>query len=329
MITILIPVYNEERNLPALYAELVRIAVSRSVVTGEDGPAEVDLSQYDWEFLFVNDGSSDGTLDALMRLRREDRRVNVLNFARNFGKETAMLAGLDFAAGDAVVIMDADLQDPVELIPEMVYWWSRGYDDVYGQRTSRGRESWMRKTLSLTYYRMLQSTTRTDVLQNAGDFRLLSRRAVDALTRLRESQRYTKGLFCWVGFNKKAIPFERGSRTEGKSSFNYLRLFNLAIEGFTSYTTSPLRLASILGITVSLMSMIYLVFVLVKYFVHGEDVQGYPTLVCLILFLGGVQLLALGIIGEYIGRIFNETKHRPPYIVESYNGATPLKSNDQ
>lgn len=329
MITILIPVYNEERNLPALYAELMRIAVSRSVVTGENGLAEVDLSQYDWEFLFVNDGSSDGTLEALMRLRREDRRVNVLNFARNFGKETAMLAGLDFASGDAVVIMDADLQDPVELIPEMVYWWRKGYDDVYGQRTSRGRESWLRKTLSLTYYRMLQSTTRTDVLQNAGDFRLLSRRAVDALTRLRESQRYTKGLFCWIGFNKKAIPFERGSRTEGKSSFNFLRLFNLAIEGFTSYTTSPLRLASILGITVSLMSMIYLVFVLVKYFVHGEDVQGYPTLVCLILFLGGVQLLALGIIGEYIGRIFNETKHRPPYIVESYNGVTPLKPNDK
>lgn len=326
-ITVLVPVFNEENNLQALHAELTRIAASRTVVSGYGLQADVDLSAYEWEFLFVNDGSHDGSFEMLMKMRQEDPRVNVVNFARNFGKEIAMMAGLDFASGDAVVIVDADLQDPVELIPEMVYWWRRGYDDVYGQRTKRGQESWLRKTLSLSFYRMLQSTSREDVLQNVGDFRLLSRRAVDALTRLRETKRYTKGLFCWIGFNKKAIPFERCDRRQGKSSFNFLRLFNLAIEGFTSYTTSPLRLASILGISVSIMSMLYLVFVLIKYFIHGEDVQGYPTLVCLILFLGGVQLLALGIIGEYIGRIFNETKGRPPYIVESFNGATPLRNN--
>lgn len=323
-ITILIPVYNEQANIQRLYDALRSACDSESPVTAEGIEQDVDMAAFDWEYLFVNDGSADGSQEALIALRERDSRVNVLNFSRNFGKETALLAGLDFARGDAVIIMDADLQHPVSVLPEMIYWWQRGFDDVYGVRTSRQKDPWLRRVLSKSFYRVLQKFSRVDILDNAGDFRLLSRRVVDALISMRESQRYTKGLYCWVGFNKRPVAFEVADRHEGKSSFTFSRLFNLAIDGITSYTTSPLRIASVTGIFISFLSMIYLVFVICKYFIYGESVQGYPTLVCLILFLGGVQLLALGIIGEYIGRIFNESKRRPPYIIESLNG-TPAK----
>ncbi len=276
-------------------------------------------TDYEWEYIFVNDGSRDNTLEVLRELRKADQKINIVNLSRNFGKENAMLAGMDYATGDAVVIMDADLQHPVSAIPEMLYWWEQGYDDVYGMRRQRGRESWLRKRMSLTFYSLLQGTTRIEILQNVGDFRLLDRRVVDAIRALRETQRYTKGLYCWVGYNKKGIYFEQGDRTEGKSSFNFKGLLNLAIEGITCFTTAPLRISSILGLLVSTGALFYLLFVLVKTIFWGEPVQGFPTLMCAILFLGGVQLVALGIIGEYIGRIFNETKHRPPYIVESFN----------
>lgn len=318
-ITVLIPVYNEASNLNALYRELSSLVERHWEVRVDGTTHDIDLMTYGWEYLFVNDGSTDASHDLLLKLREKDKRVNIVNFSRNFGKETALLAGMDFASGDAVIIMDADGQDPVEVIPEMIYWWQNGYDDVFGQRISRGKESWLRKSLSLSFYKILQKFSKADILSNAGDFRLLSRRAINAIISMRESQRYTKGLYCWVGFNKKAVMFDRADRNEGNSSFNYGRLFNLAIDGITSYTTSPLRMASLLGFFVSLLSMIYLIFVLCKFFIFGETVRGYPTLVSLILFLGGVQLLSLGIIGEYIGRIYNEAKRRPPYIVESLN----------
>ena len=283
------------------------------------------MCEYDWEFLFVNDGSKDNTLDKLYQLRQSDSRVTIVNLSRNFGKENAMLAGMDYATGDAVIIMDADLQHPVSAIPEMLYWWEKGYDDVYGLRKQRGKESWLRKNFSLAFYSLLQGTTRIEILQNVGDFRLLDRRVVDAIRSLRETQRYTKGLYCWVGYNKKEILFDQADRTEGKSSFNFRGLMNLAIEGITCFTTAPLRISSILGFVVSLVAIIYLLYVIVKTIVWGETVEGFPTLLCVILFLGGVQLIALGIIGEYIGRIFNETKMRPPYIVESYNGKDESK----
>ena len=267
----------------------------------------------------MNDGSLDDTLAVLCRLREHEPKVNILNLSRNFGKENAMLAGMDYASGDAVIIMDADLQHPVSAIPEMLYWWEQGYEDVYGMRTQRGRDSWLRRQLSLAFYSLLQSTTRIEILRNVGDFRLLDRRVVDAIRVLRETQRYTKGLYCWVGYNKKEFWFEQADRAGGESSFNFRGLLNLAIEGITCFTTAPLRRSAILGFLVSLCSMLYLLFVLVKTFVWGESIQGFPTLLCTILLLGGLQLLALGIIGEYIGRIFNETKRRPPYIVESFN----------
>lgn len=314
-ISFIIPCHNEEENVVRLHSALERFTQE----TFEVNDVRMDMKNFEWEFLFVNDGSKDDTLRALRNLRREDARVSVLNLSRNFGKESAMLAGLDYASGDAAVIIDADLQHPLEVVPEMIYWWERGYDDVYGERRSRGKESRIRKVLSLSFYRMLGKMSDIDILPNVGDFRLLDRRAIRALTQLRETQRYMKGLYCWVGFNKKAVEFDTADRQIGESNFRLTRLLNLAIEGITSYTTSPLRIATVSGLIVSLCAFIYLIYILVKTLVWGEVVAGFPTLICVILFLGGMQLLALGIIGEYIGRIFNETKGRPPYLIESFN----------
>lgn len=308
LITILVPAYNEAKNLPLLISVLSEIAEKINTTTN-----------YDWEFLIINDGSPDNTLEVLRELRSKDSRVNYLNLTRNFGKESAMLAGFDYAKGDCVIIMDADLQHPVEAIPLMIHEWENGYDDVYGKRKSRGKESWLRKKLSLTYYSLLQKSTRIDILPNVGDFRLLDRRCINSLKELRETQRYTKGLFCWIGYKKIPVEFESQDRIEGSSSFNFWKLFGLAIDGITGFTISPLRIASIIGIIVSLIAFIYLIIVIAKTIIWGEPVQGYPTLLCVILFLGGCQLLAIGIIGEYIGRIFNETKNRPAYLIESYN----------
>ncbi len=281
---------------------------------------QMDMTDYEWEYLFVNDGSKDNTLEVLHNLRNECDRINIVNLSRNFGKENAMLAGMDYASGDAVIIMDADLQHPVSAIPQMIYWWEQGYDDVYGLRNVRGKESWLRKRLSHTYYALLQGSTHIEILQNVGDFRLLDRRVINAICSLRETQRYTKGLYCWVGYNKKEVLFDQGDRIEGKSSYNLKSLINLAIEGITCYTMSPLRIAAVLGFIVSIIAFVYLLFVLTKTLLYGEAVQGFPTLLCTILFIGGIQLIAMGIIGEYVGRIFTETKKRPVYIVESYNG---------
>ena len=317
-ISILMPAYNESGNLKAMVGELDSLNNSGLFVIENIGQT-VNLNDYEWEYVFVNDGSKDNTLQVLRSLRQDNARVNIVNLSRNFGKENALLAGMDYASGDAVIIMDADLQHPVTAIPEMIYWWTQGYDDVYGRRSDRGRESWLRKRLSLMFYSMLQSSTRIEILQNVGDFRLLDRRAIDAIRSLRETQRYTKGLYCWVGYNKKEFLFKQGDRLEGKSSFNFRGLLNLAIEGITCFTTAPLRLSAIMGFIASFIALIYIIIVLIKTIFWGEPVQGYPTLICTILFFSGIQLIALGITGEYIGRIFNETKRRPPYIVESFN----------
>ena len=304
-ISILIPCHNEEQSLPLLYPELVKLM---------DGH-----QAYEWELMFVNDGSTDGTLQALRQLRRQDKRVNYVDLSRNFGKETAMLAGFDYVAGDCMVIIDADLQDPPELIPEMLQWWEQGYEDVYARRKTRGRESWLRKRLSLLFYKILQSSSRFDVLQNVGDFRLLDRRCINALKKMRESERYTKGMYCWIGFKKKEILFDRGDRVAGNSSWSFRQLFSLAIDGITSFTTVPLRVSTIVGFIVSMLAFVYMIYVFIKALIWGDPVQGYPSLVILLLFLGGIQLLSLGIIGEYIGRIYNETKNRPDYLVREFN----------
>jgi len=304
-ISILIPCYNEEKSLPLLYPELVKLMDSNP--------------NYEWELMFVNDGSKDQTLGLLRQLRQQDNRVNYVDLSRNFGKETAMLAGFDHVTGDCMVIIDADLQHPPTLIPEMIKWWEQGYDDVYAKRKSRGKESWLRKQLSLTFYKILQRSSRFDVLQNVGDFRLLDRCCINALKKMRESERYTKGMYSWIGFKKKDVEFVQGDRVAGESSWHYKQLFSFAIDGITSFTTTPLRISTVIGFIVSLFAFLYMIVVFVKALIWGDPVQGYPTLVILILFLGGIQLLSLGIIGEYIGRIYNETKNRPDYIVREFN----------
>ena len=231
-----------------------------------------------------------------------------------------MLAGFDYAKGNCVIIIDADLQHPPTLIPEMLKYWEDGYDDVYAKRITRGKESWLRKKLSLAFYYILQKSTKVEILQNVGDFRLLDRKCIDTLKKLRETQRYTKGMFCWIGFNKKEITFEQGNRVAGSTSWNFKSLFNLAIEGITSFTTAPLRIATIIGLIVSLVTFMYAIIILLKTIIWGEEIQGFPTLAIIILFLGGTQLLSLGIIGEYLARIFHETKKRPVYVIKEYKG---------
>lgn len=311
-VSLLIPVYNEgSESLDRLYNALLPL-INNTMHT----------TPYSWEVVLVDDGSRDDSLEAMRRLHAADPRVRFVSLSRNFGKENAMLAGMDAVAGQACVIMDADLQHPVETIPDMLRQWEAGYDDVYGMRVTRGREPWLRKKLSLAYYRLLQRMSgRVQILPNVGDFRLLDRRVVQALCSLRETQRYTKGLYCWVGYRKTSVPFEQRGRDVGESSFNFMSLFNLAIEGITTYTTAPLRAASVLGFIIAAASLLYMVFIVCKTVFVGEDIQGFPTLICVILLLGGVQLLAIGIIGEYLGRVFEQTKERPPYLVkENENG---------
>ncbi|MBE6330757.1 MAG: glycosyltransferase family 2 protein [Bacteroidales bacterium] len=305
-ITILVPCYNEEKSLPLLYPELKSLMDSQSA--------------YAWEVLFVNDGSRDNTMAVIKALHVADARIQYVNLSRNFGKENAMLAGFDYATGDCMVIIDADLQDPPSLIPQMLAYWEQGFDDVYARRADRGRESWLRKRFSLLFYKILDHSTRFDVLQNVGDFRLLDRRCIEALRQMRESERYTKGMFCWIGFNKKEIVFNRADRVAGESNWSFWSLFNLAIEGITSFTTAPLRFATVCGIFVAFVAFCLMLFYGVKTLLWGDPVQGFTTLIVVTLFLGGVQLLSIGILGEYIGRIFNETKRRPPYLVGEYSG---------
>ena len=305
-ITIIIPCYNEAQSLPLLHTELCKLSEAES--------------GYNWEYLFINDGSRDTTIDELKKLHTLDKRCNFVDLSRNYGKEVALLAGFDYATGDCAVIMDADLQHPPHVVREMLRKWEEGYDDVYARRRSRGKESWLRKQLSLAYYRLLSKSTRIDVLPNVGDFRLLDRRCIDALRQLREQCRYTKGMYCYIGFKKTFVEFETQDRVAGQSSMSYGVLVKLAIEGLTAYTTSPLRWATGIGIIVSLISFLYALWVIVKTIVWGDPVAGFPTLMIAILFLGGVQLLSLGIIGEYLGRVFNETKNRPVYFVQSFNG---------
>lgn len=304
-ISVIIPCYNEQSNITQLYDALKSMADSNK--------------GYKWELLFIDDGSRDNTLAAIKSIALADKRIRYVALSRNFGKESAMLAGLDSASGDCAIIMDADLQHPPTVIPDMIRLWEEGYDDVYGEREDRGKESFMRRKLSLMYYKILEKTARIDVLPNVGDFRLLDRKCIESMKIMRETQRYTKGLFCWIGFKKGKVSFKQQGRNSGKSSFNYFKLFNLAIEGITSYTTAPLRISTVFGLISSFAAFAYMIFVFIKTILIGETVQGFPTIVIIILFLGGIQLLSLGIIGEYLSRIFIETKHRPNYLVREKN----------
>lgn len=306
-VSIIIPAYNEEASLQALYESVCKETER--------------LTGYGFELLFINDGSNDTTQDIIRRLADGDPRVAYVELSRNFGKEAAMLAGFDHAKGDCCVVMDADLQHPPSVIGQMLPWWEQGYEDVYARRRTRGKEGWLRRRLTMIFYRILDRSTRFNVLQNVGDFRLLDRKCIDALRQLRESERYTKGLFSWIGFRKKDILFDQEERLYGESHWSLLKLTGFAIEGITSFTTAPLRIATLLGLLTGIGAFAYLIYTFVKAIVYGDPVAGYPTLICVMLFLGSVQLICLGIIGEYLGRVFNESKRRPIYLVEDYHPA--------
>ncbi len=314
LLSIVVPAYNEAKVLPEFHRRL------SAVLDRVDVAAEI---------LYVNDGSRDETADVLAVLQKQDARIGIVDLSRNYGKEIAMSAGLDYASGDAVVIIDADLQDPPELIPELVVQWRAGYDDVYARRISRDGESFLKRATAHLFYRLIRQVSDVDIPPDTGDFRLLSRRAVNALKQLREQHRFMKGLFNWVGFERKEIVYRRDPRAAGNSKWNYWRLWNFALEGITSHTTVPLRLASYLGILVAFSAFIYAAFVAYDKLVHGNPVAGYPSLMVVLLFLGGVQLMTLGVIGEYMGRMFDETKKRPLYFVKSYLSPAALKQADK
>lgn len=303
LVSIVVPVFNEGDVLRAFWSRLEKVL------------DELEVSS---EVVFTNDGSTDGSLQILEELRNQDDRVAIVNLSRNFGKEIALTAGLDYATGEAAVVIDADLQDPPELMPEFIKHWRGGYDVVYGVRTSRLGESIVKRLTAFLFYRLMQMTGRVKIPMDTGDFRLLSRRAVESLKRLREQHRFMKGLFTWIGYRQKPIYYQRDGRYAGSTKWGYWKLFNLAAEGITSYTIAPLKFSTYMGLLSAAGAVMYSIVVISKTLMYGEPVRGYPTLLVVILFFGGVQLLALGIIGEYLGRIFNETKQRPLYFLEGY-----------
>ncbi len=304
-LSVVVPAYNEQEVLPEFHRRLAAAM------------AGIGLS---WEVVYVNDGSRDTTLAVMLGLRDADPCVAVVNLSRNFGKEIALTAGLDHArAADAVVVIDADLQDPPEVIPALVAVWREGVDVVYAQRNTRDGETWLKKTTAAGFYRVMQSLGgKVQLPPDVGDFRLMSRRAVDALLKLREQHRFMKGLFAWVGFPSKAVRYDRAPRAAGTTKWNYWKLWNFSLEGITSFTVGPLKIATYLGLAVSVFAAVYIVQLLVRTALYGNPVAGYPSLMAVVLFLGGCQMMMLGIIGEYLGRIFNETKGRPLYVVERH-----------
>ena len=303
-LSVVVPAFNEDAVLPAFHERLCASLKPLSVAI---------------EIVYVNDGSTDTTIRVLNDLRKNDPRVAIVDLSRNFGKEIALTAGLDHAHGEAIVVIDADLQDPPELIPELVRQWHAGYDVVYAKRQGRDGESLLKKSTAYLFYRLIQKTGRVKIPEDTGDFRLLSRRAVDSLRQLREQHRFMKGLFAWIGYPQKAVLYKRDPRYAGKTKWNYWSLWNLAIEGITSFTTTPLKLATYLGLATAASAFVYGIWMIIATLLYGNPVPGYPSLMVVVLFLGGVQLVAIGIIGEYLGRMFDESKQRPLYFVNGYD----------
>lgn len=304
LISIVIPVYNEQEVIAEFQRRLA---------------ATLDTASSNAQILYVNDGSTDNTLEMLLSIAINDERVEIIDLSRNFGKEAALTAGLDHAHGDAIIVIDADLQDPPELIPDMLHEWHNGFDVVYMRRLSREGETALKKVSARGFYKLMGHIGKVKVPENVGDFRLLSRRAVDALKQMPERTRFMKGLFAWIGYPATEICYHRDARYAGETKWNYWSLWNLAIEGFTSFTIAPLKIASYLGVATSLAASVYALFVFIRTILIGNPVPGYPSLMVVILFIGGLQLLAIGVVGEYLGRIFIETKQRPLYLVNRYH----------
>jgi glycosyltransferase involved in cell wall biosynthesis len=303
LISIVVPVFNEQAVVPEFHQAMTEVLAEQP---------------FDFEIVYVNDGSTDNTLDRINVLRQQDKSITLIDLSRNFGKEIALTAGLHKSAGDAVVVIDADLQDPPELIPELIAEWQNGYDVVYAQRTHRKGESILKRTTAHFFYRIIQRVNKVEIPKDTGDFRILSRRAVNALNSFGEQHRLMKGLFAWIGYKQKAVRYQRDVRHAGKTKWNYWRLWNLALDGITSFTIAPLKISTYLGLLTATSAFAYGIYMIVDTLLYGNPVPGYPSLIVIILMLGGVQLVAIGILGEYLGRIFNETKRRPLYFINEY-----------
>lgn len=313
-LSVIVPVYNEQETLQECNRRLLEA---------------MNKTSYPFEILYVNDGSRDNSLGILRNLADTCAEVSWLNLSRNFGKEHAMSAGLKYAVGDAVIVIDADLQDPPEYIPDLIEEWERGFDNVYGRRRDRDGESFTKKFTSKCFYRVIDRISGIAIPRDTGDFRLLSRRAVNALLQMPERHRFMKGMFAWIGYQQKELLYDRDVRYAGASKFNYWKLWNFALEGLTSFSSAPLKLATYIGVFVAFGSLLYGLFIIFKTLVYGDPVAGYPSLMTVMLFMGGVQLLFIGILGEYLGRTFDEVKGRPLYFVDDYQPSRALGPNGQ
>lgn len=302
-ISVIVSCYNEQEAIPYFYEEIIKTAK--------------EMDYVDFEFLFVNDGSKDNTLNILKELAKKDKRVRYISFSRNFGKEAAMLAGLENARGDYITLMDADLQDPPAMLPEMYRLITEeGYDQVGTRRVTRKGEPPIRSFFARCFYKLINKMSKVEMVDGARDYRLMTRQVVDSIISLKEYNRYSKGLFSFVGYDTKWLEYENVNRVAGETKWSFWKLFKYAIEGIVAFTTVPLTLSSVFGIVFCLLSIIGIIFIVVRTLAFGDPVSGWPSLVCIILLLSGIQLLCLGIIGQYLAKAYLETKHRPIYIVK-------------
>ncbi|WCM50438.1 glycosyltransferase family 2 protein [Pseudomonas sp. WJP1] len=304
-VSLIVPVFNEEQAINLFYQAVRR---------------ELKLDGAEVEIVFINDGSSDGTAAQASALAQADEQVMLINFSRNFGKEPALFAGLEYASGDAVIPMDVDLQDPISVIPRLIEKWQKGADVVLAKRRDRTADSYMKRHSAALFYHLLNRISYTRIEENVGDFRLMDRKVVDVIRTLPEHQLFMKGVLSWAGFNTVVVEYERAERVAGSSKFNVWKLWNLALEGVTSFSTVPLRLWTYVGGGISIFAVLYAVYMVLDKIFFGNSVPGYPSLMTAILFLGGVQLIGIGILGEYVGRIYIEAKHRPRYVVKDIIG---------
>ncbi|WP_223505139.1 glycosyltransferase family 2 protein [Pseudomonas sp. GL-RE-29] len=304
-VSLIVPVFNEEQAVELFYRAVRR---------------ELTLDGVEFEIVFINDGSTDRTADQVTALAQADELVTLINFSRNFGKEPALFAGLEYATGDAVIPMDVDLQDPINVIPLLIEQWQKGADVVLAKRRNRSADGYLKRHSAALFYHLLNRISYTRIEENVGDFRLMDRKVVDVIRALPEHQLFMKGVLSWAGFNSVVVEYERARRVAGSSKFNGWKLWNLALEGVTSFSTVPLRLWTYVGGCVSIFAVLYAVYMVLDKVFFGNSVPGYPSLMTAILFLGGVQLIGIGILGEYIGRIYIEAKHRPRYVVKDIVG---------
>ncbi|KJR42046.1 glycosyl transferase family protein [Candidatus Magnetoovum chiemensis] len=304
-LSIIIPMYNEASNIERLFEELLPV---------------INKTGMDYEIICVNDGSSDNTLESLINYRNRYEQIKIIDLSRNFGKEIALTAGINLSSGDAVVPIDADLQDPPHIIEDLIIGWKNGYDVVYAVREKRYGEPWLKKITANLFYRIYNYISSIPIPQNTGDFRLLDRKVVDVLNRLPESNRFMKGLFAWTGFNQTGVYFDRQARFSGKTKWNYIKLWNLAIEGLVQFSIRPLKVWSYIGFIISFISFLYGSYLVFRTMIFGADVPGYASLMVGILFMGGLQLIGIGILGEYLGRVYLEVKGRPLYVISDLYG---------